>query len=63
ARLFLDGVFRYHGLPETIISDRDPRFTSAFWKTLFHLLGTHCSCPRPTARKRTARRSASIASS
>uniref|UniRef100_H3H6U5 Integrase catalytic domain-containing protein n=1 Tax=Phytophthora ramorum TaxID=164328 RepID=H3H6U5_PHYRM len=40
ARLFLDGVFRYHGLPETIVSDRDPRFTSAFWKTLFQLLGT-----------------------
>ena len=40
ARLFLDGVFRYHGLPETIVSDRDPRFTAAFWRTLFQLLGT-----------------------
>ncbi|POM61120.1 hypothetical protein PHPALM_29915 [Phytophthora palmivora] len=27
AQLFLDIVFRYHGLPETIVSDRDPRFT------------------------------------
>ncbi|POM76466.1 Inositol-3-phosphate synthase, partial [Phytophthora palmivora] len=27
AQLFLDSVFRYHGLPETIVSDRDPRFT------------------------------------
>ncbi|KAE8950568.1 hypothetical protein PR001_g34105 [Phytophthora rubi] len=28
--LFLDLVFRHHGLPESIVSDRDPRFTSAF---------------------------------
>ncbi|POM65368.1 Putative retroelement [Phytophthora palmivora] len=33
AQLFLDSVFRYHGLPETIVSDRDPRFTGAFWET------------------------------
>ncbi|POM71868.1 LOW QUALITY PROTEIN: Pol protein [Phytophthora palmivora] len=39
AQLFLDSVFRYHGLPETIVSDRDPRFTGAFWDTLFQLLG------------------------
>ncbi|POM61066.1 hypothetical protein PHPALM_29977 [Phytophthora palmivora] len=30
APLFLDSVFRYHGLPETIVSDRDPRFTGAY---------------------------------
>ncbi|POM79647.1 LOW QUALITY PROTEIN: Pol protein [Phytophthora palmivora] len=29
AQLFLDSVLRYHGLPETIVSDRDPRFTGA----------------------------------
>ncbi|POM67904.1 Pol protein [Phytophthora palmivora] len=40
AQLFLDSVFRYHGLPETIVSDRDPRFAGAFWDTLFQLLGT-----------------------
>lgn len=40
AQLFLDLVFRYHGLPESIVSDRDPRFTSAFWTRLFELLGT-----------------------
>ncbi|GMF33034.1 unnamed protein product [Phytophthora fragariaefolia] len=43
ARLFMDCVFRHHGLPETIVSDRDPRFTAAFWKTLFRLLGTKLS--------------------
>ncbi|POM74671.1 Inositol-3-phosphate synthase [Phytophthora palmivora] len=30
AQLFLDSVFHYHGLPETIVSDRDLRFTGAF---------------------------------
>ncbi|KAF1319763.1 Pol protein, partial [Globisporangium splendens] len=36
----LEHVFRYHGLPESIVSDRDPRFTAAFWRELFRLLGT-----------------------
>ncbi|KAJ9525206.1 hypothetical protein QJQ45_020746, partial [Haematococcus lacustris] len=41
ARIFFDHVFRLHGLPKVIVSDRDPRFTAAFWKELFHLTGTH----------------------
>ncbi|KAE8965233.1 hypothetical protein PR002_g28737 [Phytophthora rubi] len=40
---FIDCVFRHHGLPESIVSDRDPRFTSAFWPSLFELLGTKLS--------------------
>ena len=40
AKLFLNEVVRLHGLPRTIVSDRDVRFTSYFWKTLCHLLGT-----------------------
>ena len=40
ARLFVDTVFRLHGMPEVIVSDRDPRFTSRFWRSLFNLLGT-----------------------
>ncbi|KAE9000463.1 hypothetical protein PR003_g18314 [Phytophthora rubi] len=40
AELFLDLVFRHHGLPESIVSDRDSRFTSSFWTRLFALLGT-----------------------
>ncbi|KAG3058236.1 hypothetical protein PC121_g14484 [Phytophthora cactorum] len=39
ALLFLDRVFRQHGLPEAIVSDRDPRFTAKFWKSLFQVLG------------------------
>jgi hypothetical protein len=34
-------VVRHHGVPEVIISDRDPRFTSHFWKELWKLLGTN----------------------
>ncbi|KAG2761363.1 hypothetical protein PC116_g30024 [Phytophthora cactorum] len=40
ALLFLDRVFRQHGLPEAVVSDRDPRFTAKFWKSLFQVLGT-----------------------
>ena len=40
AQLFFDTIFRNHGLPRTIISDRDPRFTSKFWDSLFALLDT-----------------------
>jgi len=40
AELFLELVFRHHGLPESIVSDRDLRFTSAFWTRLLQLLGT-----------------------
>lgn len=34
AELFLSEVFRRHGLPESIVSDRDPRFTSAFFSEI-----------------------------
>ncbi|KAE9277489.1 hypothetical protein PF001_g25632 [Phytophthora fragariae] len=40
AAIFVDVVYRHHGLPSSIVSDRDPRFTSAFWRELFQLLGT-----------------------
>lgn len=37
AQLFLDNIFRLHGMPNSIVSDRDPIFTSHFWKELFKL--------------------------
>lgn len=40
ARIFFDAVFRLHGLPDHIVSDRDPRFVSSFWQNLWKLLGT-----------------------
>lgn len=40
ARLFFDNIFKLHGLPESIVSDRDPIFTGSFWRELFHLSGS-----------------------
>lgn len=40
ARIFIDRVFCLHGMPEEIISDRDPRFTARFWRELFRFIGT-----------------------
>jgi hypothetical protein len=39
ARLYLDNIYRWFGLPTKIISDRDPRFTSHFGKALTERLG------------------------
>jgi len=41
AQLFMDTIFKLHGIPETIVSDRDPTFTSHFWQELFKLQGNH----------------------
>ena len=38
ARLFIDNVYKYHGLPDDIISDRGTQFTSKFWQSLFKIL-------------------------
>jgi len=40
AKIFFATVFKNHGLPKAIISDRDPKFTSHFWQALFQQLGT-----------------------
>lgn len=40
ARLFAHCVYRLHGMPTTIVSDRDPKFTSSFWRNLYLVLGT-----------------------
>ncbi|GKB88184.1 putative reverse transcriptase domain-containing protein [Tanacetum coccineum] len=39
-RLYLKEVVSNHGVPVTIISDRDGKFTSHFWKSLNKALGT-----------------------
>ncbi|GMF54598.1 unnamed protein product [Phytophthora fragariaefolia] len=40
ATLFLDRVFRQHGLPEAVVSDQDPCFTGKFWTSIFAVLST-----------------------
>lgn len=41
AKLYFDTVFRQgHGVPQVLVSDRDPRFQGAFWQALFKHLGT-----------------------
>ena len=39
AQLFMQFVFKLHGLPSTIVSNRDPVFTSKFWSELMKLQG------------------------
>ena len=38
--LFFREIFRLHGLPKTITSDRDSHFMGGFWLELFWLVGT-----------------------
>jgi len=38
AMTFVKEIWRLHGLPESIVSDRDTRFTSKFWTSLMQLL-------------------------
>ena len=41
ANVFMKEIFKHHGIPKIIISDRNEKFTSAFWKTLFQGMGTN----------------------
>jgi hypothetical protein len=40
AQVFFDHIFKLHGLPTTIVCDRDAALTSKFWQELFKLQGT-----------------------
>ena len=40
AQLYVEEIVRLHGVPISIVSDRDPRFTSRFWSSLQHAMGT-----------------------
>jgi hypothetical protein len=41
AKLFMDQIYRLHGMPLSIVSDRDKMFTSQYWKKLFTLADVH----------------------
>ena len=40
AEIFMKQIFHLHGIPKVIISNRDPKFTGNFWKSLFKGLNT-----------------------
>jgi hypothetical protein len=40
AQIFMDQVFKIHGMPHSIVSDCNPNFTSNLWQELFKLQGT-----------------------
>jgi len=39
-QLYISEIVRLHGVPSSIVSDKDPRFTSRFWQTLQSALGS-----------------------
>ena len=38
--IFISQIFKYHGLPTSIVSNRDPKMIGSFWQGLFENLGT-----------------------
>ena len=40
SQIFMNQVFNLHGMPHSIVSDRDPTFTSNFWQEIFKIQGT-----------------------
>ena len=40
AQMYIKEIVRLHGVPKTIVSDKDSRFVSAFWMSLQRNLGT-----------------------
>ena len=39
AKMFMDNIYKLHGLPTSITSDIDPVFLSRFWKEMFNIQG------------------------
>ena len=60
AKLFLDNIYRLHGLPLSMISDRDRVFTRSFGRPCFVWLVFSCVSAQRTIHRRTARRNVLI---
>ena len=54
AEMYVSEIVRLHGIPLSIVYDRDPRFTSRFWKELQLALGTRLNFS-PTFHSQTDR--------
>ena len=39
AEIYIQVIVKLHGVPKSIVSDRDPRFTSEFWGSLQEAVG------------------------
>ncbi|GMI67547.1 hypothetical protein HRI_000424000 [Hibiscus trionum] len=44
AELYIAEIVWLHGVPKSIVLDRDPRFTTRFWECLHQALGTRLNC-------------------
>ena len=40
AEIYIREIVKLHGVPSSIVLDRDPRFTSRFWKSLQEAVGS-----------------------
>ena len=47
AQLFYENIWKLHGLCRNIISDKDPKFTSDFWRCLMGLVNTSLAMSTP----------------
>lgn len=47
AQMFLQQFFRLHGMPKKVVSDRDQRFMSDFWRAFMRLLKTELAPSTP----------------
>ncbi len=59
AELLFNHIFKYYGIPEDIVSDRGPQFTSRVWKAFFSLLGVSISLSsgyHPQSNRQTKRK-------
>ena len=43
AQIYINEIVNLHGVPTSVVSNRDPRFTSKFWESLHKALGTNLS--------------------
>ena len=46
-RLYFNNVFKFHGLPRVIVSDRDAMMTDELWRALFRLAGVQLNMSTP----------------
>ena len=50
-RLYIREIVRLHGVPVSIVSDRDPRFIAHFWKSFQKAMGTRLTMSTTFTRR------------